>query len=95
MPNFGEFENSDKVKHTLAYSILSFFWLLSCHLGKINVKKLHLILIIIIYGVIIEVLQSSLTTYRTGDLLDILANSLGVLLGYIFLKLVNRYYLQV
>lgn len=94
-PDIGNFQNSDKVKHTLAYSVLSFFWLISCQLGKINIKILHLILIIIAYGVIIEVLQMRLTTYRTGDLLDIIANSLGVFLGYLFLKLVNRIYLQV
>ncbi len=94
-PDIGNFQNSDKVKHILAYSVLSFFWLISCQLGKINIKILHLILIIIAYGVIIEVLQMRLTTYRTGDLLDIIANSLGVFLGYLFLKLVNRIYLQV
>ncbi|MGY6649237.1 VanZ family protein [Wenyingzhuangia sp. IMCC45574] len=95
VPNIGEFENSDKVKHLIAYTVLSFFWLLSCQLGKINIKFLNLILIIIIYGVIIEVLQSSLTTYRTGDLLDVLANSTGVILGYLILKLVRPLYLQV
>ncbi|MDO6800991.1 VanZ family protein [Wenyingzhuangia sp. 1_MG-2023] len=95
LPNFGTYEHSDKVKHLFAYSILSFFWLLSCQFGKVKVKSLHLILMIIGYGVIIEVLQSSLTTYRTGDLLDILANSMGILLGYVFLKLLNRIYLQV
>lgn len=95
VPNIGEFDNADKVKHLIAYTVLSFFWLLSCQLGKINIKFLNLILIIIIYGVIIEVLQSSLTTYRTGDLLDVLANSTGVILGYLILKLVRPLYLQV
>lgn len=95
LPSMGDFEHSDKLKHALAYSVLSFFWLLSYHFGKIKVKKMHLLFLLIGYGVIIEVLQSSITSYRTGDLLDILANSIGVLFGYIFFKLLNRIYLQV
>lgn len=95
MPDLGGFRHLDKIKHMFAYSILSFFWLLSCQLGKIKIKYLHLIAVMIVYGVIIEILQSSLTSYRTGDLLDILANTTGILLGYLVLKLVSRYYLQV
>jgi VanZ family protein len=33
------------------------------------------------YGIIIEVLQSTFTSYRSGEILDILANSAGALLG--------------
>lgn len=95
MPSLGTYQHSDKVKHTIAYSILSFFWVTSCYFGKIKIKSLYVILIILIYGIIIEVLQTSFTSYRTGDLLDILANSLGVFIGYIFFKLVDRIYLQV
>lgn len=95
LPPMGDFEHSDKVKHLVAYSILSFFWLLSCYFGKVKIKILHLIFVLIAYGVIIEVLQSNITSYRTGDLLDIIANSIGVLIGYIFFKLLNRIYLQV
>lgn len=95
MPSLGTYQHSDKVKHTIAYSILSFFWVTSCYFGKIKIKSLYVILIILTYGIIIEVLQTSFTSYRTGDLLDILANSLGVFIGYIFFKLVDRIYLQV
>jgi VanZ family protein len=36
---------------------------------------------LVLYGIIIEVLQSYLTTYRSAELLDVLANSVGALLG--------------
>lgn len=36
---------------------------------------------LVVYGIIIEILQSSLTTYRSGELMDVIANSTGALLG--------------
>lgn len=36
---------------------------------------------LVFYGIIIEVLQSSMTTYRSGELMDVMANSAGALLG--------------
>ena len=94
VPNF-KYSYTDKFEHVIAYTVISFFWMLSCQLGKIKVKKVNLILIIISYGIVIELLQMSITTHRTGDLLDVVANSTGVILGTIFLKLLNRIYLQV
>jgi VanZ family protein len=36
---------------------------------------------LIVYGVAIEVMQSTLTTTRTGDAMDCLADTLGVFIG--------------
>ncbi|MGY5355215.1 VanZ family protein [Wenyingzhuangia sp. IMCC45467] len=94
VPNFSV-SYTDKFEHVLAYAVISFFWMLSCKLGKINLSFLSLLLIIIGYGIIIEILQMSITSHRTGDLLDVMANSIGVILGYIFLKILSRIYLQV
>ena len=38
-------------------------------------------LALVIYGTVIELLQGSATTYRTPDVWDVLANSIGVILG--------------
>ena len=35
-------------------------------------------MIAFIYGIIVEVLQGTFTTYRTEDIADVFANSLGV-----------------
>ena len=94
IPNF-TISYTDKFEHVFAYSVISFFWMLSSKLGKVPVSFFSLLLIIIVYGIIIELLQLSLTSHRTGDLMDVIANSIGVAIGYIFLKILNRIYLQV
>jgi glycopeptide antibiotics resistance protein len=38
-------------------------------------------LALVVYGIVIELLQGSATTYRTPDVWDVLANSIGVILG--------------
>ncbi|WP_405610003.1 VanZ family protein [Polaribacter sp. Asnod1-A03] len=85
--DFGD--NSDKVYHLIAYFSLSFSWLISFY--KKKSIKLQIIISCIIYGIIIEVLQSELTEYRTGDYKDILANTLGIVLGLlIFNQIIKK-----
>ena len=84
------FKYLDKIEHGIAYMVLSFFWLLSLRNKKVT--KLVIILFCIIYGVIMEVLQST-TSYRTFDYMDMIANSLGAGLGFIvfvFLRKVKK-----
>ena len=71
--------NIDKGYHSFAYFILTIAWLLSFY--KKPKKKYIIAISCIIFGIIIEILQASLTVYRTGDYYDVLANSLGVLLA--------------
>jgi VanZ family protein len=71
--------NIDKGYHGFAYFTLTIAWLLTFY-KKPN-KKYVIAISCIIFGIIIEVLQASLTVYRTGDYFDVLANSLGVLLA--------------
>ncbi len=40
----------------------------------------------VLYGIIIEVLQAVFTSYRQGDILDVLANSVGAVLGGLVVK---------
>lgn len=75
------FGNSDKVYHLLAYFTLTICWLLSFY--KKPALKYFIVLSCIIYGIIIEILQHTLTIYRTGDYKDALANTLGIVLGFI------------
>ncbi|XGA85186.1 VanZ family protein [Polaribacter sejongensis] len=42
------------------------------------------------FGIIIEVLQQTLTTYRTGDYKDAIANTVGILLGFIIFNLILK-----
>ncbi len=72
-------QNVDKIEHIFAYFTLTICWLFTFY-KKPN-KKYYIAIACIIYGIIIEILQSNLTIYRTGDYLDVLANSFGVVLG--------------
>jgi len=74
------FNHLDKIEHCIAYATLGFLWLLS----KNSTQKTNYIIVVfcILYGILIEVLQST-TSYRTFDYVDMLANSVGVGIGYI------------
>lgn len=83
-----EIKNIDKLSHSFAYFILASCWLLTYH--KKPSKKFTIVITCIIFGIIIEVLQMNITTYRTGDLLDVLANTFGVLLALLIFNLIFR-----
>ncbi|MBO6630558.1 MAG: VanZ family protein [Psychroserpens sp.] len=78
--------NEDKVFHTIAYFI--FAVLVYNFLWSKHIKRAILLSVIIVttYGIIIEVLQFVLTTHRSFDLYDALANFSGALLASILLK---------
>ena len=73
------FKEVDKVEHIFAYFTLTLSWLFT-FIKQPN-KKIYIVIACVIYGIIIEILQSSLTIYRTGDFKDVLANSFGVVLA--------------
>lgn len=71
----------DKVSHTIAYCFLALSWFLFLLKAKLTSKKKLITILCISYGIVIEVLQGTVTTYRTFDLLDVLANTVGIFLG--------------
>ncbi|MBT8283960.1 MAG: VanZ family protein [Flavobacteriaceae bacterium] len=76
----------DKVVHFSFYFIaavlgMSFIHAQNQQFSSARKRTLILLSSLLIYGIIIEVLQQSLTTYRSGEILDVLANSIGALLG--------------
>ena len=76
--------NSDKFGHFIAYFFLSFSWLYALRNFPRKKFKEHLIVFLLIsYGIIIEVLQGVLTSYRQADIYDIIANSAGVIFASI------------
>ena len=76
--------NIDKLYHLIAYFSLTFSWLLALKKSKYKYKVL---IGSLLYGIFIEVLQTTLTVYRTGELFDFLANSVGVLLALLIFNL--------
>jgi VanZ family protein len=81
-------ENIDKLFHSLAYFVLASCWLFTYY--KKPAKKYTIVISCIVFGIIIEVLQMNLTSYRTGDLWDVLANTFGVLLALLVFNLVFK-----
>jgi VanZ family protein len=75
-------KSGDKYLHTIAYFTLSIIWLFALRNKLSNIKiKIVLIIVLIFYGIILEVLQNKLTNYRTGDLYDEFANITGIILA--------------
>lgn len=89
LPDLGS-DFDDKLYHMGAYSV--FVFLSFNYLKKIDMKNAVLIAMIfsIIYGIIIELLQEVLNVNRTFDLLDILANTVGVIFGYFVIRYINK-----
>jgi len=83
--------NIDKGYHAIAYFSLGLSWLLSFPIS-IHKKSVKYTIAIscVFYGIIIEVLQSTLTTYRTASLLDMLANAVGVFMALLIFKSVSE-----
>lgn len=83
-----EVEYADKIGHAIAYALLCFIWYLALKSNKLANAILKAAAIAIIYGIILEVLQGTLTEGRTLDVYDVLANCIGV--GFISAILIIR-----
>ncbi len=89
--SFGEISFIDKIYHGIAYFSLAIAWLYSFS-KKENFNALikYLIIGCIIYGIVIEVLQTTITSYRTASYLDIVANSVGIIIAVIAFHLLEK-----
>lgn len=84
----------DKIFHFLAYFVLAFLWF-GAFLYHFNFNKRKAIIYAsvfsILFGIIIEVLQDTLTDYRALDVYDVLANTSGVLLAVALIASKNNF----
>jgi len=86
----------DKYLHFIAYFGLSLMWYFALK-DRINEKifKIFVPLGLIFYGIILEGLQSGLTTYRTGDIYDAMANTAGVIVALILFRKIIKWYSRI
>lgn len=82
----------DKLVHFIFYfgaTVLGTLCVLERTNGRTTLNKAILWVagFAILYGIIIEVLQATLTSDRYGDFMDVLANSAGALLGGLAVRL--------
>lgn len=83
------FDPTDKMLHAGAYLLLVLLWKLFLVFQRSDYKSytsnlLWVAVLCLIFGMLIEVLQGTLTSYRKPDWWDILANSTGVGLAVLF-----------
>lgn len=84
MPEFGT-DYDDKLYHIFAYFVLTMIWYFAIG-RRTNKKQIFTIaLACVAFGIIIEALQGKLTVHRFGDLLDVVANIIGVLIATLFI----------
>ena len=80
------FPYSDKIAHIGVYAILTFILLYE---NKQKNKGINLLIISILYGILMEILQYTLTDYRSLEAWDIVANTSGSLTSFLIFK--NRF----
>ena len=85
----GGFDPTDKMLHAGAYLFLAVLWKLYFVFKQPDFQRytsnlLWVAFASFIFGMLIEVLQGTLTSYRTPDWWDVLANSTGVVLAVLF-----------
>ncbi|TGV00900.1 VanZ family protein [Flavivirga rizhaonensis] len=74
----------DKIFHFFAYFVLTILWFYTfLYAFKLKSKKaiVFAVVLSVFFGIIIEVLQGSITVSRSLDVYDAVANTLGALLA--------------
>ncbi|MEQ1603029.1 MAG: VanZ family protein [Methylophilaceae bacterium] len=76
----------DKAQHTLSFVLLTLTGSLAYP------KKTSFIYLgLFLYGAIIEIMQNTLTTTRTGDVLDWMADAIGIVIGLCLYFILKRF----
>ncbi|NOQ25996.1 MAG: DUF2238 domain-containing protein [Bacteroidales bacterium] len=91
------FNNSDKLIHFIFYFMLSitlqFSILRNTSISRKN-QILLTFIVVVTYGIIIEVFQYYFTNSRSADIIDALANTLGCICGILILPFLNKFTLS-
>ncbi len=82
--------------HAGAYFGLAFCWFFYLFIKKqesYNFRKgfVKVSVLVVLFGILIEVLQGALTTYREPDWADIVANTIGVMIALGFFILFRNF----
>ena len=77
----------DKALHFFCFTYLTLITWLSRFLSK----DLHVYVIVLAYGILIEIVQRVLP-YRSFEYLDIFADSVGIIAGLIIIKILKNLY---
>jgi VanZ family protein len=84
---------ADKYVHATFYFILIMLWgfYASVKQNEIRLAKIvRFVILSLFYGILIEILQETLTTTRHADVFDVLANFSGALLALLVFVFIKR-----
>ena len=89
IPSIGS-EFDDKIYHFLAY--LCFTLISYNYIKRTTVSHKYVVIIccLLSYGIVIEVLQGSLSNTRVSDFFDVVANSIGIVFGIVVIILIKQ-----
>ena len=83
--SFLSFSGMDKLKHVAAYFVLTYSWLLVVENNDSPFKSRYwVVLFVFLFGLLLEIFQAFFTGYRTGEVFDLLANSIGSVFAFLF-----------
>lgn len=85
-----EVKVSDKVLHAFAYMVLFWVWMAVFRKDRHIKTAILLFITLVAFGILLEFLQGTLTDYRTADWKDALANTTGLLLGWISFEFIYK-----
>lgn len=89
-----QIQNVDKGVHLVFHFVFTVLWYLYLrHSLKRALKTLsNTFLLSFFYGIVIEICQGTLTTTRSADAMDVMANSIGALSAVFVIVLVQKAY---
>ncbi|APA00927.1 VanZ family protein [Flavobacterium commune] len=84
----------DKYIHAFFYFVFSLLWFyaLQFYFKKVSRKKLFVVVVLMafVFGIAIELFQTFLTTSRSGDVIDVVANTAGSLLAILLIRFLGK-----
>ncbi|WP_262711462.1 VanZ family protein [Chryseobacterium sp. SNU WT5] len=80
------FPGIDKLVHLSIFAFLGFFFMMTVP----KIKFFYFLQIMMIYGMLTEILQDEMHWGRSLEGLDLIADMIGVLIGYFIFKKLQR-----
>ena len=94
LPKIASVSNFDKLGHITFHFGITLLWFLVFKFKFLNENKKALLkafLFSFFYGITLEICQDQFTETRSGDVLDVIANTFGSLLALLFIVLAVKY----
>ena len=82
----------DKILHATAYFSLTISWMFALRNYS---KRKYIVIILFLYGILMEYMQFWLTNNRQKDIYDVAANTFGIIIAVIFYNKLYKYFVKI